>query len=742
ALLPYYQSVYHTHGSTKSQIPFDAKGNNTTIAQVVGEALGYNYVIAYKKGRENVAADALSRVQGTALFTTAISHIEPLLFDRIMESQNKDVEVQHVIQKLKNEEILPRFKWNGKWLVKENRMVVGGNRLTKYAHFVLLGHPFSAKDVAQVFIDNIYKLHGCPNSIISDRDPIFLSSFWTKFLNLQGVSAKLSTAYHPQTDGQTKVVNRCLEGYLRCTVMERPFTWTKWLSLAEWWYNTSFHSPLGRTPFEALYGYRPPLHIPYIPRDVADQDVDELMRYREAAIKVLRQSLLKAQNRMKQQAFEAHSEVGAVAYRLDLPSDALIHPVFHVSLLKEADGSPTKIIPIPEEARFCLRPSVIQDRKLVKRKNRAAMKVLVQWKDQSEQDATWEFLDELQLRFPDFSATVALRTHPSTSSPENLGKSILPIRMDLLFLVSAPLVLKADSEPPPSPLPEPVFSVTTFKIASCCFESADNVAWISVIALSCDLRALSISWFRVVIVLSEFRREIGTALIPLIRPFGGKRDGTKGKGFVLLERNNEGLPKVKGKDTIFLVVDRLTKYAHFVLLGHLFSAKDVAQVFIDNIYKLHGCPNLIISDRDPIFLSSFWTKFLNLQGVSAKLSTAYHPQTDGQTEVVNRCLEVYLRCIVMEGPFTWTKWLSLAEWWYNTSFHSSLGRTPFEALYGYRPPLHIPYIPRDVADQDVDELMRYREAAIKVLRQSLLKAQNRMKQQAFEAHSEVLWKIR
>nr|XP_043637841.1 uncharacterized protein LOC122608824 [Erigeron canadensis] len=260
----------------------------------------------------------------------------------------------------------------------------------------------------------------------------------------KGVESKLSTAYHPQTDGQNEVVNRCLEGYLRCMVMERPHTWVKWVSLAEWWYNTTFHSSLGRTPFDALYGYRPPLHIPYILKDAVDKDVDEMMKDREAAVKVMKQSLLKAQNRMKQQADKHRSErsfepglwvylklqpymqnslwvhkhskltpkyfgpflivekVGSVAYKLDLPEEAQIHPVFHVSLLKGADEPPSKVIPLPREACFTLQPQSILDRKLVKRGNRAAMKVLVHWKGQLMQDATWEFLHDLKLRFPDF----------------------------------------------------------------------------------------------------------------------------------------------------------------------------------------------------------------------------------------------------------------------------------------------------------------------------------------------------
>nr|GEX84385.1 hypothetical protein [Tanacetum cinerariifolium] len=255
----------------------------------LAKLMGYDYVIEYKKGRENVIADALSLVQGITLFTTAISQIEPLLLNRILDSQNNDVEVQQV---------------KGK-----DTIFVVVDRLTKYAHFMVLGHPFSAKDVAQVFLDNIYKLHGCPNSIISDRDSIFLSSFWTEFLKLQGVSAKLSTTYHPQTGGQTEYFG----------------------------------------PFMIV------------------------------------------------------EKVGNVAYRLDLPDDAQIHPAFHVFLLKEARGPPSKIVPIPKEAQFSLQPSAVLDQKLVKRRNRAAMKVLVQCKGQTTQDATWEFLDELKLRFPDFS---------------------------------------------------------------------------------------------------------------------------------------------------------------------------------------------------------------------------------------------------------------------------------------------------------------------------------------------------
>jgi hypothetical protein len=108
----------------------------------------------------------------------------------------------------------------------------------------------------------------------------------------------------------------------------------------------------------------------------------------------------------------------------------------------------------------------------------------------------------------------------------------------------------------------------------------------------------------------------------------------------------EGLPNSNGYTIILVIVDRFTKYSHFYPIKHPFTASTIAQVFMDNIVKLHGTPKSIVSDRDEVFTSSFWSELFKLLKTDLKLSFAYHPQSDGQTERVNQYLEMFLRCAV------------------------------------------------------------------------------------------------
>ena len=163
------------------------------------------------------------------------------------------------------------------------------------------------------------------------------------------------------------------------------------------------------------------------------------------------------------------------------------------------------------------------------------------------------------------------------------------------------------------------------------------------------------------------------------------------------------------KSTILVVVDCLTKYGHFIPINHPYTAKSIAIIFFDHIHKLHGLPTTIVSDRDPVFISTFWSQLFQLLGTQLAHSSAYHPQSDGQTERLNQCLENFLRCVTADKPKQWARWLPMAEWWYNTTFHSSLQLTPFEAFYGYKPPqLGIPQEPKS-CDFEVEQFLEERK---------------------------------
>lgn len=331
------------------------------------------------------------------------------------------------------------------------------DRFTKYAHFLPLKHPFTAVQVADNYLSKVASLYGMPKSIVSDRDKIFTSHFWQHLFKRFAIPLNLTTAYHPQSDGQTERVNQCLEMYLRCAVASAPTKWSSWLPLAQYWYNTSFHSALKCSPHKSLYGTDPTYGLLPAPlTDDAEQtsdDIDDssgvsaLLKERELFSTMLQHHLARAQNRMKQFAdakrtarsfqvgdlvllklqpyaqrsviarpfpklafkyfgpFEILAVVGSVAYRLKLPADSLIHPVFHVSQLKSfvPDTKPV-FAQLPTAAQLDIAdliPSAVLERRLVKKGNAAIVQVLVQWGSLPPALATWEDYDVVRTRFPD-----------------------------------------------------------------------------------------------------------------------------------------------------------------------------------------------------------------------------------------------------------------------------------------------------------------------------------------------------
>jgi hypothetical protein len=311
------------------------------------------------------------------------------------------------------------------------------DRFSKYCHFIPLAHPYT-ESIAHAFFVDIVRLHGVPHSIVSDRDPVFTSTFWQELMRLTGTKLYKSFAFHPQTEA----ANRVIVMYLRCFTGDRPRQWLCWLPWAEYTYNTTYQSPLCETPFRVVYG-RDPLTIRSYERgETRVTAVAHEMEERVAFLDDIRYRLEQAQAvqkrvydqhrpmsfqvgdwallRLRQQAAASlpHSATGKlkpryvglyqvaelineVAVQLQLPPCARLHDVFHVGVLNKFVGNPLVVPPLLPS----LLHSVVVPAPARVTQTRLAWEVrqvLVEWQGEPPVSATWEDLDDLCAQFPSF----------------------------------------------------------------------------------------------------------------------------------------------------------------------------------------------------------------------------------------------------------------------------------------------------------------------------------------------------
>jgi hypothetical protein len=154
-----------------------------------------------------------------------------------------------------------------------------------------------------------------------------------------------------------------------------------------------------------------------------------------------------------------------------------------------------------------------------------------------------------------------------------------------------------------------------------------------------------------------------------------------------------GLPLCEGRNAIATIVDRFTKRRHFIPCHDSIDGRAFAQLYIDQVYRLHGLSDNIVTDRGPQFNSDFWRQVCKALGLKPCMSTAYHPQTDGQSEIANAGVEQYLRIYCCYHQNDWLQYLSLAEFAINNSVSASTTLTPFQADCGYHPKVGIEITP-------------------------------------------------
>ncbi|KIO17550.1 hypothetical protein M407DRAFT_84869, partial [Tulasnella calospora MUT 4182] len=325
------------------------------------------------------------------------------------------------------------------------------DRLLKEGHFVAtkeLG--LDAKKTADLFITNVWRLHGTPARIVSDRGPQFNAPFIKAFYKGLGINPIYSTAYHPQTDGQTERTNQNVEGFLRMYCSHRQDDWDELLPFAEFAYNNSIHSSIGTSPFMASRGYNPMFtNMPSAAQ--SSPEAEERLERIKFLQEEIQSAMTLAQERQKrfynehrdQEAeleendrvwlesknittdrpstklaakrlgpYHIKKKISSHAYELDLPSTMKIHPVFHISLLTryEEDTIPGRIQPTP--------PPVIVDEEeeweveaiLNSRYYRKKLQYLIKWKGFDDSHNSWqpeadvehcqELVEEYHRRFP------------------------------------------------------------------------------------------------------------------------------------------------------------------------------------------------------------------------------------------------------------------------------------------------------------------------------------------------------
>nr|AAM01169.1 Putative retroelement [Oryza sativa Japonica Group] len=333
------------------------------------------------------------------------------------------------------------------------------DRLTKVAHFIPVKTTYTGHKLAELYMARVVCLHGVPKKIVSDRGSQFTSKFWQKLQSELGTRLNFSTAYHPQTDGQTERVNQILEDMLRACVLDFGGSWDKNLPYAEFSYNNSYQASLQMSPNEALYGRK--CRTPLLWDQTGERQVfgTDILREAEEKVKIIQERLRVAQSCQKSYAdnrrrdlvfeegdyvylrvtplrgvhrfqtkgklaprfvgpFKIVSRRGEVAYQLELPpSMAGIHDVFHVSQLKKCLRVPTEeadpdCIELQEDLTYVEKPVRILEVSERKTRNRVIRFCKVQWSNHSEEEATWEREDELKSAHP----------HLFSSSSESRGR--------------------------------------------------------------------------------------------------------------------------------------------------------------------------------------------------------------------------------------------------------------------------------------------------------------------------------
>ncbi|GJU03646.1 putative reverse transcriptase domain-containing protein [Tanacetum coccineum] len=352
---------------------------------------------------------------------------------------------------------IPEWKWDNitmDFITKLPRSSQGFDtiwvivdRLTKSAHFLPIRENDPLDKLARLYLNRIVARHGIPASIICDRDGRFTSNFWRSFQKALGTDISMSTAYHPETDGQSERTIQTLEDMLRACVIDFGKGWVKHLPLAEFSYNNSYHASIKAAPYEALYGRKCRSPVCWAEVGEAQLTGPELIQETTEKIVLIKQRMQAAQDRQKSYAdrkrkpmefevgdrvmlkvspwkgvvrfgkrgklnpryvgpFKVLAKVGKVAYRLELPQElSRVHHTFHVSNLKKCYADEPLVMPlegihVDDKLQFVEEPVEIMEREIKRLKRSRIPLVKVRWNSRRGPEFTWEREDSFKQKYP------------------------------------------------------------------------------------------------------------------------------------------------------------------------------------------------------------------------------------------------------------------------------------------------------------------------------------------------------
>ncbi|GJR69886.1 putative reverse transcriptase domain-containing protein [Tanacetum coccineum] len=289
--------------------------------------------------------------------------------------------------------------------------------------------------LTRMYLKEVVTRHGIPLSIICDRDPRFASNFWRSLQNALGTSLDMSTAYHPQTDGQSERTIQTLKDMLRAYAIDFGKGWVNHLPLVEFSYNNSYHASIKAAPFEALYGRKCRLPVCWAERMQAARDRQKSyadlkrkpMDFQVGDKVMLKVSPWKGFVRFGKRGklnpryvgpFKVLEKVGEVAYKLELPQElSRVHNTFHVSNLKKCHADEPLAVPLDglhfdDKLQFVEEPVEILDREVKRLKRSGIPLVKVRWNSRRGPEFTWEREDQFRKKYPHLFK----KTAPSSSA--------------------------------------------------------------------------------------------------------------------------------------------------------------------------------------------------------------------------------------------------------------------------------------------------------------------------------------